>query len=223
MRFVGIFFLLTLIATIAGTTVPLTYDSLPPPLAAHATKIFGTAFLVVGILLGLIVRGSMLTRVGCLGVLLASAAAQGLYLWWFYGQLESFGGRYVGPTGTLLPFVWAGIEFLGSLVLGVTRKREFDPTEYQPTENDARQFIHMHDLMLTPEELKELAEGPRGLVCRICRRPYTGKEGVDTSWKERWVRCPRVRDHVFHARDFEAAEWRCPMDKSLLYKPPGRR
>jgi hypothetical protein len=176
---------------------------------------------VVGVSVGYFTRKSSVSRGAGLNVMLAIAILQTLYLTWLYSQLVSLDGVFSGSMAKHGPYSSAGAQFLGALVLGLTRARSkrTKDVEYKPSDDEVKAFISENGLFVSEQELEELAARPKGLVCSICRVPYTGEEDRGALlWKERWVRCPRAPDHVFHARDFERTEWRCPVDKTLLYR-----
>lgn len=222
MEVVSFFWLQVLVALISGTAITLGYTSLPGDLAKHAPIIAGGAFFIIGLFVGSITRKSSFGRGAGFLSMLVVGILQAAYLSWLYSQL-------IGPQGDLsggivgfhLPYEWAGCAFIGALLFGLTRarKKRDTTTEYKPSEEEVRTFIKKQGLFLNAKELDALAARPGGLICSICKIPYTGEELNGPQWKERWVRCPRVPEHIFHARDFERAEWRCPVDRTLLYKP----
>ena len=215
------FFLHVVFALIAGTAIPLAYDSLPEGSREHAPFIMWCAFLVVGVLVGYFTRKATLGRLGGFNVVLAVGILQAVYLAWLCSQLVSLNEAFSGTVAKYTPYSWAGAQILGAMVLGLTRARSkrTQEVEYKPTDEEVKAFITENKLFVSDQELEAMAARPKGLVCSICRVPYTGEEDRgELLWKERWVRCPRAPEHVFHARDFERTEWRCPVDKTLLYR-----
>lgn len=222
MRLAGLLLTQALVMLVAGTVLTLAYPSMPATLGGAPTMgVIG--FGLVGILIGSFsIKSSVRRVVGILGLIVVSAL-NAVYLAWLYQQVIGSQGGEDYLSGVYLPYLWAAVMFFGALPLGLARVKERRrlKSEFRPTEAGARAFIEANGLFVSEAELRKLAARPKGLKCGICRNSYSGEEHMSTGWKERWVRCPRSPEHVFHARDFEFAEWRCPIDKSLLYEPKG--
>jgi len=221
LRALGLFLTQALVTLVLGTVATLGYTSMVEAVPGSAHTLGLVAFVLAGALVGLFAIKSPVHRIVAVCVLLVIAALHALYLGWIYGQIVDSAATGNAVLGVYMPYGWAGAAFVGGLPLQLTRvaeRRRLD-AEYRPSDDEVRAFIETHGLFVSPAELQQLAARPKGLKCGICRNAYTGKEHLGSGWKEQWVRCPRSPEHVFHAWDFEHAEWRCPIDKSLLYEP----
>ncbi|HXV12686.1 MAG TPA: hypothetical protein VEC56_00640 [Candidatus Krumholzibacteria bacterium] len=222
MRLAGLLLTQALVMLVAGTVLTLVYPSLPATAGGPAT-LGVVAFGLVGIVVGSFAIKSSVKRVAGLLGLVVIGVLNAAYLAWLYRQVIGSRGDEDFVSVVYLPYLWAAVTLLGAIPLASARVKERRrlKSEFRPTEAGALAFIEANGLFATEAELRKLAARPKGLKCGICRNPYSGDEHLGSGWKERWVRCPRSPEHVFHARDFEYAEWRCPIDKSLLYEPKG--
>ncbi len=209
-----VFFLLLL----GGTGLMLGYQVFLEKDIPYSWAYMMAVCLLLGVFSGVLMRKGG----GKWGRLFALIILSGALGGFVHALLPTFKAAYserdFGPYPEYQAFIWAAIVLLVSLLTGLSgRSKKIKDDSLLILDKDAKAYIEKNELFLSKAELEALNQKPGGLVCQICKTPYRGTEGDDGNWLPQWVRCHLVADHVFHAFHFKNNQWRCPVDKSLMY------
>jgi len=213
---------LIFVLVLFSTGLLLLFRSLLAATSQNTLLYVTIASFLGGLLPGYLARRLVQDRWVRILVLLVSYGLMATYLRWMILNTSLY---VVVSEGILFrswqPFVWAGAAVVSSFATALlfTRRQPKPPEGFLPSDKEALKFIQDHDLFATEEEIQRLAKAGKPYICPYDREPHTGLEVNNPDWRKRWVRCPKIDIHIYHAHDFKRAGWRCPKDGTLLYKP----